>query len=270
MSRGLALALALALAACTSHDAAALGDAIVGRWDELCHTDAEAKSTCLGKEDVNVMHTFKTDGTLELTIEGRPDQPPMRGTWKLAGDDVTFSFDGGGMAIVEKYRARIADGHLVLWKTDGPFGTVLGRHGAPFTAEASPMTSGGKTRRAIDDVHYTIDLPAGYRLARDDNHRQTWQPAHGAGLEVRLTLGPRAHKLVDNKPVMEPCPPGEPGVSGASETIDGVERETDVGIDICLGPDQSIMCSAGHTRGYLNPDEKPAAIALCKSLAIEH
>ncbi len=264
------LALLVALAACKSQHAAALGDAIVGRWDELCRTDAEDESTCLGKEDVNVMHTFKTDGTLELTIEGRPDQAPMRGTWKLAGNELTFSFDGGGMAIVEKYRARLAEGHLVLWKADSHFGTVFGRHGAPFTPASGPVSTAGKTKGAIGDVHYTLGLPAGYRLARDDNQRQTWQPASGDGLEVRLTVGPRAHQVVDGKPVMEPCPAGEPAVTGGGETIDGVERDTDVGIDICLGPDQSITCSAGHTRGYLNPDEKQRALALCKSLAIEH
>src|SRR5262249_30320285 len=161
-------------------------EALIGQWDELCRTDAEDKSTCLGKEDVNVMHTFKTDGTLELTLEGRADQPPMPGTWKLAGDELTFRFEGAGNAIVETYRARIAAGHLVLWKA-GHFGTVLGRHGAPFSPEKGPESKGGKTAGAIDDVHYTIELPAGYRLARDDNHRQTWRPANGDGFEVRLT-----------------------------------------------------------------------------------
>src|SRR5262245_41787705 len=142
-------AVLLVLVACKSHHQAPLGEAIIGSWDELCRTDAEDKSACLGKEDVNVMHTFKTDGTLELTLEGRADQPPMRGTWKLAGDEVTFTFEGGGTSLVEKYRARIADGHLVLWKADSHFGTVFGRHGAPFTPEKGPESKGGKTAGAI-------------------------------------------------------------------------------------------------------------------------
>lgn len=51
--------------------------------------------------------------------------------------------------------------------------------------------------------------------------------------------------------------------------VGGVERETSIGTSICIEGKQSVMmCSAEHTRGWLKPDEKATALALCKSLRV--
>ena len=130
---------AVVAAACKSQPSS-LADGIVGAWDEWCRTAAEATSTCSAKADVNVMHTFKADGTLALSLPGR-NEPPMTGTWKLDGNDLAMSYTGGGAALTERYRARIEGGHLVLWKPDSKFGTVFGRHGEPFVAGSATGSS---------------------------------------------------------------------------------------------------------------------------------
>jgi hypothetical protein len=108
-------------------------------------------------------------------------------------------------------------------------------------------------------------------LVRDDNQRQQWAPACGDGLTVRLTLSPRPQTQVDGVFVTPPCNEFDyGGISGSSNTIDGIEREISIGKSFCLeGSDQVLMCSAEHTRGWLAEAEKDPALALCTSMTIE-
>ena len=255
------------LVACKSgkpKDDRPLKEAIVGAWDVWCATDDEAKASCLGKDDMKLVKTFNADGTVELSVDGRGD-PPMIGKWTLTGSELELAFEG---ITVEHYRARIEDSHLVLWYPSGPFGSVLGRHGEEFTAPTGATTSGGTQTGTIGGVHYAIDLPAGYRLARDDNNRQRWAPADGEGLVVDLVVSPRAKQSVDGRFVTPPCD-RDSGTGGSSEKVDGKERDVDVFVNICLrSSEDSLMCSASHSRGYLEESEKPGALALCKSLVV--
>ena len=68
-----------------------------------------------------------------------------------------------------------------------------------------------------------------------------------------------------------PCNPYDyGGVSGSASEIDGVQRDTSIGLSICLEhSEQVVMCSAEHTRGFLEKTELDAALALCKSFAVE-
>ncbi len=241
-----------------------LKEAIVGAWDVWCATDDEAKASCLGKDDAKLVKTFKADGTVELSVDGRGDSP-MIGKWTVKGSELELAFEGIN---VERYRARIEDGHLVLWYPSGPFGSVLGRHGEAFSADPGHVSSGGSETGTLGGVHYAIDLPAGYRLARDDNQRQRWAPANGEGFVIDLVVSPRPQEIIDGRPVTHPCD-RDSGTGGSSETIDGKERDIDVFVNICLrSSEDSLMCSAGHSRGYLEASEKPAALALCKSLVV--
>jgi hypothetical protein len=259
-------ALALVLVACRHHDARPLGQAIVGTWDELCTTDREDASSCPGTADMPLQKTFEPDGTVAVGATGHGDTP-MVGTWTVHDAELDVEFRAA--AIVEEYRARIDGDQLVLWYAKGGFGSIYHRHGTPAVTAALATSSGGPTAGALDGVKYTIDLPAGYRLTRNDNHRQRWSPPD-QGLEVRISVTPRSKQVVDGTSVSAPCPTGDPPIGGASETIGGVERETDVMLDYCLDPDRAMMCSVGHTRGYLEPGERDAAIALCRHLAFVH
>lgn len=267
MSRRIGFAL-IAIVACKSHPPRTLADDIIGEWDEWCRIDNETKSTCPDKILTNVHHSFKPDGTIALTVPGH-DDAPMRGTWKLKGDELTFTFGDGSGGLTEKYRARLAGDRLILWKVDGHIGTVFGRPGAA-SAEAKTRTStGGTTSGKVGVVDYTIALPAGYTLAHDDNLRQTWRPP-GDGLTLELSLGTGPSTLdSEGHPIAAPCP-SSPGIAGSSDMIDGVEREIDIGTSQCIGPDLTFHCKVSHTRGYLQPAEKDAALALCKSVAIAH
>jgi hypothetical protein len=133
------------------------------------------------------------------------------------------------------------------------------------TRTSLATTKSGATTGAIDGVRYTIELPAGYQLTRDDNHEQRWTPPE-PGFEVHLGIEPRAHTLVDGKPLAEPCPGGAPGIGGSSRTIDGVERKVEVSVDHCVDPERTMMCSVGHTRGYLESAELDVAAELCRHL----
>lgn len=261
-------ALVTLLGSCKGHKPTRpLAEAIVGEWDEWCHTDKQLTSTCLGKDDFGLYKVFEPGGGLEAGSHktGVRDH----GSWSLSGDEVVLTFDGGDTQLTERYRARIDDDRLVLWDAERGFGSVLGRAGTTFAPAAGPTTTGGLVTHRIGGVRYTIGLPSGYRLARDDNDRQRWEAGAGAGLEVELTLSPRAHEEVDGKPVVTPCSHGDPGVSSSGQTIHGIERVTGTGLSICIDPgEQALACSAGHSRGYLEPSEKDAALALCRSLKI--
>lgn len=244
-----------------------LSEAILGEWEVLCRTDKESTATCLGKEDDGLYKHFLPGGRL---VSGARRGTSMTGTWTLTGDGLVLSFEGGGMHLQEGYRARIEDDKLVLWYRSQGFGSVLGRVGAAFEPAPSVHSSGERTSHAIGDVAYALALPAGYRLVRDDNNRQQWAPTSGLGFTVLLTLSPRAQTLVDGEFVTPPCNDYDyGGVSGSSSTIDGVERSTSIGTSLCLeGSEQVLMCSAEHTRGYLEDPEKDGALALCKSLVV--
>ena len=246
------------LVACKAKPAKPLAEAILGEWETLCRTDAESKSACLGKEDYGLYEILSPDGTLEAG--SRRTHVSERGRWQLDGDHLTLIEEGGGMQLVDEYRARMDGDHLVLWSQRG-FGKVLGRVGAPFEPAATVTTS-GKTSHAIGDVHYTITLPDAYRLARDDNNRQTWEPSSGAGFKVLLVLSPRAQDIVDGKPVTPPCSDRDyGGRTGASQTIDGVERDTDVSKSFCI-PDSGRAVVLGGTHARL-PGEGRGGCGVC-------
>jgi hypothetical protein len=265
MSRRIVFAL-FAMTACESHPPRTLADDILGEWDEWCRIDNEARSTCRDKITTNVHHTFKPDGTLELAMPGH-DGPPMRGTWKLQRDQVTFTFGDGSAAPTETYRARLAGDRLILWKGDGHFGTVFGRPGARSASTKTRTSTGGTTSGSISVVDYTIVLPAGYTLVHDDELHQLWRPP-GDGLTLDLGLGTAPYDNgSDGRPIAAPCP-SSPAIHDSSRTSDGIERLIDTGTSQCVGPDLTFHCRVSHTRGYLEPAEKEAALALCKSLAV--
>ena len=239
---------------CKSH-AKPLPEAVLGEWEVLCRTDSEAKGSCPGKEDDGLYKILRPGG--ELEAGSKKTHVVEHGHWQLTGDELELTEEGGGMKLVDRYRAHMDGDHLVLWSTSG-FGTVYGRAGAAFEPAATKTTNGGATDHEIGGIRYTISLPGKYRLSRDDNNRQVWSPASGTGFTVRLVAE-------DEKP---PCNPAEyGGTTGASETVEGVERETDIGLSLCLH-DHVLACSAGHTRGYLEKTEMDAALLLCKTLRV--
>lgn len=253
--------------ACNGGPSKPLAEEILGEWEVLCSTDKESTATCLGKEDQGLYKSFRAGGKL---VSGARQGISMNGTWTLTDGELVLAFEGGGLRLREAYRARIEDGRLVLWYPSQGFGSVLGRAGAPFEPAASKQSADGPTSHAIGGVSYTLALPLGYRLARDDNDRQQWSPSSGAGFTVRLTVSPRAQRRVDGKWATLPCNEEDyGGVSSSRSVIDGVERGTSIGLSVCLdGRDQVLMCSAGHTRGYLEDVERDAALALCRSLVV--
>lgn len=255
----------IALVACKKSQP--IEQAIIGEWETLCYTSKDT-SECLKKQTGGLHKRFVEGGEL---VVNRPGEAPSsdKSTWRLAKDRLFIETSGGGMKLHETYVARIADDRLVLWDAENGRGQVLGRFGAAFVAGASPVTKGGRVSVTKQGTTFTIDLPRGYRQTRDDEHRQHWAPASGAGFEVHLSVKKRSQTEVDGKFVTPPCNDYDyGGVSGSSNVIDGVERETSIGTSICLdGTDLVIMCSTEHTRGYLEPGEQDAALALCKSVA---
>lgn len=240
---------------------------LLGEWETLCFTDKESTSTCPGKDDHGLYMSFRPGGKL---VRGAGQNTPWDGKWTLTGDTLEIVFEGGGIRIKETYRARLVDGRLVLWNAERGKGKVHGRVGAPFEPAATKTSAGGPTSHAIGGVGYTLTLPAGYRLSRDDNNRQQWSPSAGPGFTVNLSLSPRARTQVDGQWVTPPCNDYDyGGVLGAGGVVDGVERDTSIGRSRCLeGSDQALSCNAEHTRGYLEKSELDAALALCDSLVV--
>ncbi|HEY8379861.1 MAG TPA: hypothetical protein VIK91_25395 [Nannocystis sp.] len=244
-----------------------LGEAILGEWERLCATDEESTANCPGKDAVVLIKRFEPGGRVVLRSDKGSD---MVGTWTLTGDELEEKFSGAGLTLTSKHRARIADGRLVLWDLEGRFGAVYGRLGATFEPAPSQESTAGQTRHTIAGVAYTIALPSGYRLSRDDNDRQEWSPASGEGFVVRLSSAPRAKREVDGQWVTPPCDPiAYGGVLTNSQDVGGVPRDVSIGRTLCLeGSDRALSCSAEHTRGYLEQSEMDAALALCDSLAV--
>lgn len=244
-----------------------LAEELLGEWEVLCRTDEESTSSCIGKEDRGLYKTFLAGGKL---VAGAREGISMDGTWRLTGDELVLAFEGGGMRLQETYRARIEDGRLVLWLAERGHGAVHGRAGARFEPAASKTSAAGPTSHALGGVGYTLALPQGYRLTRDDNKRQEWSPSFGDGFTVRLSLSPRAKTQVDGQWVTPSCDESDHGgVASASDVVDGLRRDTSIGRSLCLaGSDQVLSCSAEHTRGYLEKHELDEALALCDSLAV--
>lgn len=259
------LSLLVACGACTSPPRP-LPEAILGEWELLCRTDSEATSNCLGKEDSGLYKNFGADGKVVI---GARTGSSMQGTWKLEGEILLLEFNGGGMRLEEVYEARIADDRLVLWYASRGFGSVYGRVGAPFEPAASKTAaSSGPTEHTIGGVGYSLVLPRGYRLSRDDNDRQQWRPAEGGGFTVQLVLSPRPKMMVDGRAVTQPCDAGGGGVSSYHNAVGGVERLVSVGTSVCLGDGElGLSCDVEHSRGYLEEGERGEAAALCESLA---
>lgn len=243
-----------------------LTEEILGEWEVLCRTDKESTASCLGKENRGMYKIFRPGGGL---VSGAREGAAWDGKWTLTGDALELVYEGGGLRVKEAYRARIEDGRLVLWDFSKGFGAVHGRVGAPFVPAASKTSAGGPTAHALGGVRYTLALPEGYRLSRDDNQRQEWSPSAGAGFVVLLSLSPRPQRQVDGEWVAQPCHEFGLGVGGERRVIDGVERDTAISRSLCLeGRDLSLGCSVEHTRGYLEPSELGEAEALCNSLAV--
>jgi len=257
--------LVLAVVGCKGK-AQPIEQAILGEWETWCYTDKDT-AECLRKDKDGLRKRFVAGG--ELVVFRPGDEPSSdKATWRLAKDHLFIEASGGGLTLHEDYFARIEDDRLVLWDPDKQRGQVLGRVGAAFAAGDSPITKGGRVTVEKQGQTFTIALPSGYRQTRDDAHKQWWAPASGAGFEVHLSVSKRAQTIVDGKSVTPPCNDYDyGGISGSSNTIDGVERETSIGTSICLdGTDLVIGCSTEHTRGYLEASEKDAALALCKTI----
>jgi hypothetical protein len=263
--------LAVAVAGCSQREpgrkqpARPLADAILGAWEVWCRTDQEPTATCLGREDAGLFKIFRAGGQLTAGARGGTS---LDGRWTLDGDRLALAFTGGGLSLREEYRARIQDDRLILWNAEQGWGAIHGREGAPFRAAASPVSDGAPIAGELGGVRYSLRLPAGYRLTRDDNRRRRYGPASGRGLVVALTVSPRGQTEVDGRWATPPCNDRDwGGVVGSSEAVDGVERDTSIGRSWCVdGTDRVLWCSAEHTRGYLEPGEKAAALALCESL----
>lgn len=252
------------VAACKQQASKPLAEDILGEWEKLCATDKEIAATCPGKADDGLYKVFHPGGKL---VSGARRGSAMTGTWTLTGDTLVLAFDG---ISPDTYRARIEGDKLVLWYESRGFGSVLGRVGTPFQPAASKSSTAGRTSHEIGGIGYELTLPAGYRLTRDDNRRQRWAPTSGAGLVVALSVSERSKTQIDGKWVTPPCNDYDyGGVSSSSQTIAGVQRDTSVGISICLGgKEQAIMCSVEHSRGHLEDSEKDEALALCASLKV--
>ena len=245
----------LVLAACHRHhhDARPLREAIAGSWDYVCSIQRESDSTCPGKDDRPIRKTFTADGLVEMRGFG-PDAMSDHGAWKLHDDTLEVAFpDGAGGLEVSRYRARLDDDQLVLWDTGRGFGEILARAGAHVDTEPLAVTPGGETSGEIEGVHYTIDLPTGYALTHDGDYQRWSPPDQGFWVELELMPSPDCHDSVGT----------------ARATIDGVDRETSVGIDHCVDAHRYVACNVGHTRRYLEAGEHDDALAICRSLRIE-
>lgn len=265
MNRLALLAVSLAaLPACNKP----LSRAIVGQWEQVCTTERASDSTCLGRDDGPLLtYDFRSDGTITTSARGGST---MRGEWKLAADELELVFEGGGLVLRERYDARIESGRLVLWYTAGEFGKVHVRAGTAPTFREGPSAKGGVVRHEISGMKYRLTLPGPYRLARDDNERQRWDPVSGEGFQVKLAVRPRSRVAVNGVFVTPPCEDEPPGISGSGGTIDGVDRDTSIGFTFCLdGTEKSFSCSVEHTRGWLESSDEEPALAICRSLAVE-
>ena len=243
-----------------------LPEAILGTWEVWCYT-TEDTSSCLSKEKLRLLKTFQPGGVLDVRLaDGAPSSD--RTSWSLEGDELTVTVSGGGLKLVESWRARVDDDRLVLWDPGGRRGVVLGRVGAGFEPGESPVSRGGPQTITLKGQSFTIDLPEAYRQTRSDEHRQHWGPASGDGFEVRLSMTPRAQREENGKFVTAPCTSHDyGGVSGVSQEVNGVQRETSIGTSLCLeGTEFALHCSTEHTRGYLETSEKDAALALCRTI----
>ncbi len=244
-----------------------LPEAILGDWETLCYTDKDS-ANCLSKDEHGLRKTFKSGGVLEVR-RAQDDRPTSDvTTWALAGDELTITTSGGGMKLTDIYRARVEDERLVLWDEDHHRGQVLGRAGASFKPADSPSSKGGAQQITLNGQTFSIELPGGYRQTRNDKYKQHWGPTSGEGLTVQLSVTPRAQHNENGTFVTPPCNGDDyGGVSSSSQLADGIERETSVGMSLCLeGTEFTLACRAGHTRGYLEPSEKDAALALCKTV----
>jgi len=254
------LALVIAMAACSSSpriDNRPLPEAILGTWDELCRRNSETATNCLGYDGNRQHMTLLAGGTGEQ-IDDHGEVKPAR--WTLDGTTFAMHYDILGKDMFDSMRARIVDGRLVLWyAAGGGFATIYARHGDRIDYEPTRVTTDAPTTSKIGDVGYTIALPAGYRLAADEQGRQKWSPSDGDGLEVEI-FARQPHSA------SEPCT-AKASEGGGSETFHGVEREIDVNSTLCAGA-MDLHCMVTHSRGYLQPDELGPARALCRTMLV--
>lgn len=244
-----------------------LPEAILGDWEVWCYTDTDTAS-CLSKERAGLRKTFHSGGGLDVRRADDSGPSSDKATWTLVGDELTFTISGGGLQLVEHWRARVEGDRLVLWDASKGRGQVLGRVGSSFEPAQSPVAKGGREKITLNGVTFSMELPDGSRQTRNDKHRQSWAPASGDGFEVQLSVTPRPQRGENGNYVTPPCNDADyGGVSGSSNRVNGVERETSIGTSICLdGTELVLMCSTEHSRGYLEASEKAAALALCKTI----
>ncbi|MCW5803994.1 MAG: lipocalin family protein [Deltaproteobacteria bacterium] len=261
-----AAVLVIAAVGCSKKPTPELPEALHGAWVIWCYTtDAEA-TECLGKDRVELHQTFDPGGRVTLSTA---DGPPTQGTWKLTGDRLEVSYSGGGLSVGETWRVRPVDDRLVMWDARNRRGKILGRPGAKLEPAPSPTSNGRAQELTLDGVRFTIALPAGSRKTRDVTSKQAWGPSSGEGFEVRLSVSKRAQTQIEGKWVTPPCNDRDyGGESGSRGSIGGAERDISIGTSYCLDDDRVLMCSAEHTRGYLEPSELKPASALCKSIAL--
>lgn len=247
-----------------------LHTAILGKWDQWCATDDPSDRECLGQDPIRLRKEFRPDGTVALSVVGREQELPEIGTWTLTGDQLEVRFSLGGPPgtdsyLVEQYRARIEGDRLILWKEDQGFGSILQRVGAPVPEAAGRVSDGSPVVSELGGLRYSLDLPPGYRMVRDDNDRQSWAVIDG--FRVDLVVSPRP---TDGDGVPVPCDGSSGGISGSGDQIGGVDRETSVGRSLCVDPGgRSFGCSVSHSRGWLEPTERDAAISLCSGLVVQ-
>jgi hypothetical protein len=99
-----------------------LPEAILGTWEVWCYT-TEDTSTCLSKEKRGLRKTFQPGGVHDVRLADDERPSSDQASWSLEGEELTVTVTGGGLKLVESWRARVEDDRLVLWDPGRLFGS---------------------------------------------------------------------------------------------------------------------------------------------------
>ncbi|MEM6991411.1 MAG: hypothetical protein AAF721_12965 [Myxococcota bacterium] len=244
-----------------------LRDALVGEWRLRCKTRDESRARCLGATPTRKRLRFRATGEIVSTHD---EQDPLEGAWVLDGSVLTMSFDVAGIHVDDVSRARVDDGRLVLWSLTRASGSIYARPDAEFEPPPSRQTTTAPTIGTLEGVRYSLQIPPGYRLARDDAKRQRWDPIDGEGLLYEVRTSPRAQTERDGAWVTEPCEPETRPLPLGSTARGGSgkpDRLVAITTSLCVpGTSLSLGCRAKHRRGHIEAAEQAAAEAVCLTL----
>ncbi len=270
---GLVVACARDDAGVPAHGAVAepipLGQAVLGDWTARCRTETKAQMRCLGQSPLRDRMSVKAGGAVLTQFD---DNDPLTGTWTLDVDVLTLSFDIHGTHVDESHLVRVDDGRLRLWSVGSGFGTVYVRPDATFVPPPTQVAVTSPVASSVGGVGYSLHVPAGYRLARDEDLRQRWDPPDGEGLLFQVRAGSRPQVHREGGAVTEPCAPLQRPLSVGSSSQQRTgepEMLTAVSTDICVaGTNLSLTCRAIHRRGHILPPERVRAETVCRTLAL--